>query len=188
MFIENLFIQRDDLSSQYLCGIATKSLLGAALLVLLGFSTRSMAEMPNPRIQQGQSSSYQEHFLKQQKSGRISGNNSIIYQQGAGNDAIVNQNLQGSGLANLAIIDQFGSDNEGVIIQQGSDNIGLLMQQGTSLSHEMVQRGQHFSAEVLQNGHNASLQLSQSGSGLRAIQVRQWAPSGAGARVTIDTR
>lgn len=163
---------------------------GIALLMLTTLPSAGMADAPDTRISQGLKSTYQV-YIQEQKAGSLTGNNSIIYQQGSGNIALINQQHQRSGRANLAIIDQNGSDNQGTIVQRGSDNIGVLEQQGSGLSHEMYQGdqgGSQFEALVQQSGFNASVQLSQSGSGLRALRVRQWAPSGAGTRVTVDTR
>lgn len=152
------------------------AVVGVTLLALTGLPSSSMADTPDARIQQGLKTTYKE-YIQEKTSGRIAGNNSIIYQQGSGNSAFINQRFQGHGLANLAVIDQTGNDNEGTIVQSGSGNVGVIQQQGQQ-SETLVQ----------QSGYNASLQISQSGSGLRAIQVRQWAPSGAGARATVDIR
>lgn len=115
-------------------------------------------------------------------------NISIIEQrQGIDNRAFVEQVSQGSAYGNLAFIKQSGNANEASILQYGSDNNGQVIQQGNGLSHQLRQIGNQ-QAIIQQDGHNAHLSLSQSGSGLRAMQIRQWAPSGAGTSVTIDTR
>lgn len=167
--------------------ILKPSLLSCTLLAAACLSITAQGDSLEEYILNGSSSSAYR-VLIQDSQNRQAGSTSIIRQHGSGNDALVNQGYLGTGPGNLAVIGQVGNFNEAAIIQRGAGNTGLMLQKGNDLSSQIIQDGDRFDARVQQSGHNANLQLSQSGSGLRAIQVRQWAPSGAGARVTVDTR
>ena len=173
-----------------------RKVVASATLVMLWGTAQAgnadSADSSDTRIPQGTAASYLEanHYdaSREHNSTRKAGNTSVIRQQGSRNTALIDQMLHGPGLGNVAGVDQLGNDNEAAIIQRGAGNVGLLVQHGNILTYRMYQQGEQHSAVVQQSGYDASLSLSQSGSGLRTLKVRQWAPSGAGTRVTVDTR
>ena len=101
---------------------------------------------------------------------QISGNVSIIQQDGYSSRASVEQQAILGGYANAASIQQSGSFNSASISQSGSQNAAAIAQSGNNDSASVGQNGTNLGVQVSQFGNNSTIGVTQFGNGTPGAQ------------------